>query len=66
MRKFPQRMALVTGGLCLGISLLLVFVGHLSSRYILDQQRDEHARVLMEQLKRELASVVARNDLIRL
>lgn len=66
MQTFSQRAALVCGGLCMGVGLMLVLTSHLSSRYILEEQRDHHMTVLMGQLTRQLAPVVAQNDLIRL
>ena len=66
MQRLSQRIALVTGALCLGVGLSLVGISHLSSRYILEQQRDEFAESLLTQLTREVAPAIAQNDLIRL
>jgi hypothetical protein len=66
MDRFSQRIALVCGGLCLAVALLLVLVSHLSSRYILEQQRADHSRSLIEDIARDVAPVLAQGDLIRL
>jgi hypothetical protein len=66
MHKISQQLALACGGLCLLACLALVLVGNLSSRFILEQQQDDHGTTLAEQLARELASTVATGDLVRL
>ncbi|MEP5763925.1 MAG: hypothetical protein ABJ308_05000 [Halieaceae bacterium] len=66
MHKISQRIALVCGGLCLAVALVLVLTGSLSSRYILEQQSLAHGQALATRLAREIAPVIANGDLIRL
>ncbi len=66
MHRISQRLALLCGGLCLALSLLLVLISTFSSRFILEQQADELYGNLAEQLATDIAPVVASGDLIRL
>ena len=66
MQKLAQRIALLSGALCLGVGLLLVLISHLSSRYILEQQVDRQDQALAERLAADIAPVIAQGDLIRL
>ena len=82
MHKFPQQgsrdlnrraglslshqLALACGGLSLLVAMVLVLIGSLSSRYILEQQEDAHGDLLGKQVAREIAPTMATGDLIRL
>lgn len=66
MHRISQRLALLCGGLCLALALLLVLVSSLSSRYLIDQQAATFTRALTQELAKQVAPVVATGDLIRL
>ena len=61
-----QRIAAISGGLCLLVALALVTVGNLSSRYILNLQHDDYGAQLGKQVAVEIAPVLANGDLIGL
>ncbi len=62
--NLSQRLALVCGGLCLLVSLILVAVGSFSSRYILLQQEAEYGDMVALESAREISNILARGDLI--
>ena len=66
MHRISQRMALLCGGLCLALALLLVLVSSFSSRYLIDQQAATFTRALTLELAKQVAPVVATGDLVRL
>lgn len=66
MHRISQRLALLCGGLCLALALLLALVSSLSSRYLIDQQAATFTRALTLELANQVAPVVATGDLIRL
>ncbi len=66
MHRISQRLALLCGSLCLALALLLVLVGNLSSRYILEQQSNSHLASVAEQLAAQVAQVVDGGDGVRL
>ena len=66
MHRISQRLALLCGSLCLALALLLVLIGNLSSRYILEQQSNAHLASLAGQLAAQVAPVIAASDGVRL
>ncbi len=66
MHRISQRLALLCGSLCLALALVLVLIGNLSSRYILEQQSRAQLVALATELAAQVAPVVAVGDLVRL
>ncbi|MEE4192274.1 MAG: hypothetical protein V2I66_11895 [Halieaceae bacterium] len=66
MHRISQRLAMLCGSLCLALALLLVLIGNLSSRYILEQQSADHLASLAGQLAVQVAPAVDAADLVRL
>jgi HAMP domain-containing protein len=65
-RGLPQSLAWICGGLCLMVSLPLVLLGGLSSRYMLEQEQHSHGNTLATIVAGDLAPVMATGDLILL
>ncbi len=66
MHRISQRLALLCGSLCLALALVLVLIGNLSSRYILEQQSRAQLATLATELAAQVAPLVAVGDLVRL
>ncbi len=66
MHRISQRLALLCGSLCLALALVLVLIGNLSSRHILEQQSRAHLTTLATELAAQVAPLVAVGDLVRL
>lgn len=64
--SLAQRVALLSGGLCLLVSLAVVMVSTLSSSHILQEQRARLAQQLCTQLAAEASGSLASGDLLSL
>jgi hypothetical protein len=61
-----HRLAIFCGALCLLVALSLALVGHLSSRYILEQQLQSQGHAQAQHIAGKVAAVIGSGDLIAL
>jgi hypothetical protein len=66
MRKLPQNLAWICGGLCLLVAIPLVLLSGLSSKYIVEQERHSNGNALAAMVASDIAPVLATGDLILL
>ena len=59
-----QQFALITAGLCLVVSLALVTLGAISSRYMQAEQQEEYGTALAHQIARRISTALESGDLL--